>query len=79
MGNLETTSRTLSFSRPAMANLGAKRIEVGNDFGRSLRQHSLIVAVKNQILKIGSIPKIIPLLNNIAKNVQTDSPIEYVL
>jgi anionic cell wall polymer biosynthesis LytR-Cps2A-Psr (LCP) family protein len=48
----------------------------GNDFGRSQRQQALIIAVKNQILKVGSIPKIIPLLNNIAKNVQTDIDIK---
>jgi LCP family protein required for cell wall assembly len=44
----------------------------GSDFGRSLRQQSVIVAVKNKLLNFGSIGKLIPVLNTIAKNTQTD-------
>ena len=44
----------------------------GNDFGRALRQQAFLVGVKNKLLKIGSIPKIITLANSLSKNVMTD-------
>jgi len=44
----------------------------GGDFGRSLRQQALITAITNRLLNIGSITKIIPVLNTISMNVQTD-------
>lgn len=40
----------------------------GGDFARSLRQQALIVAIKNELLKTGSITKIIPILNNLSKS-----------
>ena len=48
----------------------------GGDFGRSLRQQALIVAIKNKLLNLGSITKIIPVINTISKNVQTDIDIK---
>ena len=44
----------------------------GNDFGRATRQQAFLVGVKNKLLKIGSIPKIITLTNTLTKNVITD-------
>lgn len=44
----------------------------GSDFGRSLRQQAFIVAVKNKLLNLGSFTKMIPVMNNLAKNTQTD-------
>ncbi len=44
----------------------------GNDFERSLRQRALITAIKDHVLKLKTVTKIIPLINNISKNVSTD-------
>lgn len=48
----------------------------GNDFGRSMRQQALITAVKDEVLSLGSVTKIIPLVNSITKNIQTDIDIK---
>ncbi|OGM37642.1 hypothetical protein A3E41_05475 [Candidatus Woesebacteria bacterium RIFCSPHIGHO2_12_FULL_38_9] len=48
----------------------------GNDFGRSLRQQALIIAIKNKILRISSIPKIAPIINSFSRNVMTDIDIK---
>jgi len=44
----------------------------GNDFGRALRQQAFLIGIKNKILNIGSVPKIITLANTLSKNVLTD-------
>lgn len=44
----------------------------GSDFGRALRQQAFLVGVKNKMLKLGSIPKIITTINTLSKNVLTD-------
>lgn len=44
----------------------------GGDFNRSLRQQAFIVGVKNKLLNLGTIPKMIPVVNQISKNVKTD-------
>ncbi len=44
----------------------------GSDFGRSIRQQAFLIAVKDKLLRVGSIPKIITIINNISKNLQTD-------
>lgn len=44
----------------------------GNDFGRAQRQQAFLVGVKNKMLKVGSITKIITLVNTLSKNVVTD-------
>lgn len=48
----------------------------GNDFGRSMRQQALISAIKDEMLSLGNITKIISLINNISKNVLTDIDIK---
>ena len=44
----------------------------GGDFNRSLRQQTFIVGIKNKLLNLGTIPKMIPVVNQISKNVKTD-------
>lgn len=44
----------------------------GGDFNRARRQQEIIEAVKNKVLSIGVITKIIPLINEVKKNVETD-------
>lgn len=51
----------------------------GNDFARSDRQKSLIIAVKNKILSISFLPRLIPFIENIANEVKTDIPWDLLL
>ncbi|MBI3366768.1 LCP family protein [Candidatus Roizmanbacteria bacterium] len=44
----------------------------GSDFGRSARQQQLMKAVKDRVLSIGFVPKIIPLLDELGNHVKTD-------
>ncbi len=47
-------------------------LEDGGDFGRAARQQQLLKAIKDKILNIGFIPKILPLLNTLGSHVKTD-------
>ncbi len=47
-------------------------LQDGSDFGRSARQQQLMKAIKDKILSIGFIPKIIPLLDELGNHVKTD-------
>jgi len=47
-------------------------LEDGGDFGRSARQQQLMIAVKDKILSVGFVPKIIPLLDELGGDVKTD-------
>lgn len=47
-------------------------LQDGSDFGRSGRQQQLMKSVKDKILSIGFIPKIIPLLDEMGNHVKTD-------
>ncbi len=51
-------------------------LQDGGDFSRARRQQRFLEAVKDKVLSIGFIPKIIPLLNEMGNNVKTDIPIE---
>ncbi|MEX1052556.1 MAG: LCP family protein [Patescibacteria group bacterium] len=51
-------------------------LEDGGDFGRAKRQQLLIEAVKDKVLSIGFIPKIIPLLGELGDHIETDIPLE---
>lgn len=44
----------------------------GNDFGRAQRQRNLLVAVKEKVISIGFIPKIIPFMSSLGDDVRTD-------
>lgn len=47
-------------------------LQDGTDFGRAKRQRNLIVAVKEKILSIGFIPKIIPFISSLQDDIRTD-------
>ena len=44
----------------------------GTDFGRAARQQQVIEAVKDKVLSIGFIPKILPLMDTLSNNIRTD-------
>ncbi len=44
----------------------------GDDFGRAARQQRLIQAVKNKVVSITFVPKIIPLMDQLKDNIKTD-------
>jgi anionic cell wall polymer biosynthesis LytR-Cps2A-Psr (LCP) family protein len=44
----------------------------GNDFGRSTRQRNVLVAVKERVLSLDFFPKIIPFVNSLSYDLQTD-------
>ena len=46
--------------------------EDGGDFNRALRQQQVIEAVKNKVISLGFIPKIIPLMDEFKRDVKTD-------
>lgn len=52
-----------------------KSLEDGGDFARAARQQLVIEAVKDKILSIGFIPKILPFLDTISNNFRTDIPL----
>lgn len=47
-------------------------LQDGTDFGRAARQQQVIEAVKDKVLSIGFIPKILPLLDTLSNNIRTD-------
>lgn len=47
-------------------------LDDGGDFGRARRQQLLLEAVKEKVLSLGIITKIIPLLDNLEDNLKTD-------
>ena len=51
-------------------------LEDGGDFGRAKRQQLLLEALKNKIISIGFIPKIIPLLDELSDHIETDIPLD---
>jgi LCP family protein required for cell wall assembly len=51
-------------------------LQDGNDFGRAARQQNFLQAVKNKVINIGFIPKIIPLLDEMKTRIKTDIPID---
>ncbi len=53
-------------------------LEDGGDFGRAKRQQLFLDALRNRILSIGFIPKIIPLMNDLEENLKTDIPLELI-
>lgn len=44
----------------------------GGDFNRARRQRSVLLAVKDKVLAIGFIPKIIPFISSLTANMRTD-------
>lgn len=51
-------------------------LEDGGDFGRARRQQLFLDALRDRVLSIGFIPKIIPLMDDLEKNLRTDISLE---
>ena len=52
--------------------------EDGGDFNRAFRQQQVIEAVKNKVINIGFVSKIIPLIDEFKKDVKTDIGLDVV-
>lgn len=50
----------------------------GGDFNRALRQQQVIEAIKNKVISLGFIPKIIPLMDEFKKDVKTDIGLDII-
>lgn len=50
----------------------------GGDFNRALRQQQVIEGIKNKIISLGFIPKIIPLMDEFKKDVKTDIGLDII-
>ena len=50
-------------------------LEDGGDFGRAKRQQVFLDAVRARVLNIGFIPKIIPLVDDLERNLRMDMPL----
>ena len=48
----------------------------GGDFNRARRQREVIEAVKNKVISIGFLPKVIPLISQLSWHIQTDIDLE---
>jgi len=48
----------------------------GGDFNRARRQQLFLQAVREKVLSIGFIPKILPMLSSLEGNIRTDIPLE---
>jgi len=51
-------------------------VQDGNDFGRSKRQKNLLLAVKQKVMAINFLPKLIPFMNSLGENARTDLNME---
>lgn len=60
------SENALKFVRSRHSSIG------GSDFGRSLRQQAFLEAIKDELLSVRSVKKIIPLLSETSRNVKTD-------
>ena len=50
----------------------------GGDFNRALRQQQVIEAIKDKVINLGFIPKIIPLMDEFKKDVKTDIGLDII-
>lgn len=53
-------------------------LQDGGDFGRAKRQQRFLEAVKDKVLSISFIPKIIPLLDQMENHLKTDIPVSRI-
>lgn len=53
-----------------------KSLQDGGDFNRAARQQKVIEAVKERVLSVGFIPKIIPTFDTLSDHVRTDIPLD---
>ena len=52
--------------------------QYGGDFARSERQKTILVSVKNQIFSLQFLPKLIPFISTLTRDMQTDIPLDVV-
>ena len=52
--------------------------EDGGDFARAIRQQQVIEAIKDKVISLNFIPKIIPLMNEFKKDVKTDIGLDII-
>ncbi|KXK09142.1 MAG: putative transcriptional regulator YvhJ [Microgenomates bacterium OLB22] len=52
--------------------------EDGGDFARARRQQEFLAALREKVLSIGFLPKIIPLMNELDDHIRTDAPPELI-
>lgn len=78
---------TLSFNRGTVHMNGETALKFvrsrhaaadGGDFNRARRQRSVLLAVKDKVIAIDFIPKIIPFLSKLTYNMRTDIPLSQV-
>ena len=50
----------------------------GGDFNRARRQREVIEAVKNKVVSVGFLPKVIPLISQLSYHVETDIDLEKI-
>lgn len=50
----------------------------GGDFNRALRQQQVIEGIKDKVISLGFIPKIIPLMDEFKKDVKTDISLDII-
>ncbi len=48
--------------------------EDGGDFSRAARQQKVIEAIKDKVLSIGFVPKVVPILDELEEHIKTDIP-----
>lgn len=53
-------------------------LQDGGDFGRASRQQKFLSAVKDKVISITFIPKIIPLLDEMKEHITTDIPVDQI-
>lgn len=51
-------------------------LEDGGDFGRARRQQLFLTAIRDRVLSLGFIPKIVPLMNDLEDNLRMDISLE---
>lgn len=55
-----------------------KSLQDGGDFNRAARQQRVVEAIKDKVLSIGFIPKILPTLDTLSEHVRTDMPLSQI-
>ena len=53
-------------------------LQDGGDFGRASRQQRFLSAVKDKVLSVTFIPKIIPLMDELKTQITTDIPVDQI-
>lgn len=62
----------LKYARSRHSNL------YGGDFSRSERQKQILISVKNQVFSLQFLPKLIPFISTLTRDMQTDIPLDQI-